>query len=91
MPVSPVTSEYEHGGKQCMTVLALPLHKKSASASGDLMMLRLSLYRYRRGDWEARPEAGPFPPYTTNFGARVARQRCPILRAGTTSLPLSTP
>jgi len=73
-----------------MTVLAVPLQKDNPSASADLTMLRLSPYWYRRGEWEAQPEAGPSPPYTTGFGARVARQRCLILRAGTTNLPLTT-
>ncbi len=48
--------------------------------------LRLSLFGYQRGKEEARQTVGHSPPYITGFGARVARQRCPILRAGTDSL-----
>jgi hypothetical protein len=36
---------------------------------------------------KARHRAGPSPLYTTGCGARVARQRCPILRAGMNKIP----
>jgi hypothetical protein len=69
----------------CMTVPA------QASWAGSALGLRLSLCGYRRGEWEARHNVGPSPPYTTGFGARVARQRCPVLRAGTISQSTVTP
>ena len=36
---------------------------------------------------EGPERAGPSPPYNTGRGARVARQHCPILRAGIASPP----
>jgi len=69
----------QHG---CMIVVA------RLSAPHIVLEVRLSLFGCRRGVWEARHDTRPSPPYTTGFGARVARQRCPILRAGTSSLPL---
>ncbi len=55
--------------------------------------VRLSHFGYQRGvTGEGGPTCfiGPSPPYITDFGARVARQRCPILRAGRTNLPRRT-
>jgi hypothetical protein len=53
-------------------------------------LMRLSLCGYQRGE-EGRPDnpwAGRLSPlYITGCGARVARQRCPILRAGRENLP----
>ena len=42
------------------------------------------------GTREARHAVGRSPLYITGFGARVARQRCPILRAGMNNLPRTT-
>ena len=49
--------------------------------------MRLSLCRYQRGERrEARCSIGLSPLYITALGARVARQRCPILRTGRDNL-----
>jgi len=49
--------------------------------------LRLSHFGYQRRGGKARLNAGPSPLYTTGRGARVARQRCPILRTGRNRVP----